>query len=971
MKAREFISEEKTRLDPACWDNKKIGNPKTKVKGGVRVNNCVPAESVDAGRDSMQLSEISTAKLDQYTKAADADYEKATAAGDYKKSFKRASGMMKASGKKIDNDVKALQKARGVAEATEYGIPDSTPGQLPGGAKMTFGEFKKMWPGVILKRPSGGSLAGSVVADVEGWMNNPKSVWEPLQGVAENNMPPPQQSSTQDTSQQAKVRAALEKGLQISDKNDADEVRRKTAQNDKRVQRLGSIAGASPQPIRREGGWDSRGIRAIASIEPDGTIVLARSPNYHDLQSLKQLLAWGGMAGAKLISSHAFKQQQGVAEGVTEARNSLFAFVKQQFPTWPDYVLKDFLYAQAKGIRNQAELDDFLKRNRNDFGKVQWRLEKLPITMDIFTPKTQREIASREGGSSNPMQVPRDAERHALQSQMIQQKGVSAEPIIVAKLSNGYDLIEGWHRTIQHLKEFPQGYTAPAWVGYGATYTSESVDQGVAEVAPGALRAVGGLATAALTGIGGALIGQMFAPFLGAIAGGIAGATGGYKAGAGATDALWDKVVDLFGSKENAEQAAMVHAQAAAAGEKSFEFGGKKYPVTLKPQDAQKLNLEGVAEGSGQSLSVQQLATISDAALDQAYGYGRSTPGNSFGWQANLMSAAYAKKLIDAGVTDIEKISDAIHKGWNVTAQKFVQNPEQFDDTEKLRQAGKLDAKLQQRAKLMKINYAQLDNEEQEKDRVVARALLQAIKGQQGVAEGSLDDIEDTRQFRNAIALAKSQKAIRHAKYGKDTKFYADGTPVTPEETARRAAERKARKQGVAEGWKDVVAGGAMALGALGAVAQTMPDVNVQQVELANKYYNVLVQRAKEDGIKLDTRTLNIIKAKAQDAAAKKTQQSTPQQSFPTQGSERRVAKDAGQFESQGVAEGMFGIDSKTKGAIQNVVAKLSDIPGMWDHAAQTFTDEGMDKLKAVLKNNPKYIKYAVNLTADDFDADL
>jgi hypothetical protein len=35
-----------TRLDPKCWTGKKIGNPKTKVKGGVRVNNCVPAESV-------------------------------------------------------------------------------------------------------------------------------------------------------------------------------------------------------------------------------------------------------------------------------------------------------------------------------------------------------------------------------------------------------------------------------------------------------------------------------------------------------------------------------------------------------------------------------------------------------------------------------------------------------------------------------------------------------------------------------------------------------------------------------------------------------------------------------------------------------------------------------------------------------------------------------------------------------------
>jgi hypothetical protein len=179
--------------------------------------------------------------------------------------------------------------------------------------------------------------------------------------------------------------------------------------------------------------------------------------------------------------------QESVAEGkLNEIRDQLWTWVQSKFPRtqWPEYVQRDFLYQQAKGIRNQAELDDFLKRNRNDFGKVQWRLEKLPITMDIFTPKTQRMIKEREGGSSNPYQVPKDAERHALQQKMIQQKGVSQEPIIVAKLSNGYDLIEGWHRTIQQLKAFPQGYTGPAWVGYGATYTSESVEQGVTEGAP-------------------------------------------------------------------------------------------------------------------------------------------------------------------------------------------------------------------------------------------------------------------------------------------------------------------------------------------------------------------------------------------------------------------------------------------------------------------------------------------------------
>ena len=142
----------------------------------------------------------------------------------------------------------------------------------------------------------------------------------------------------------------------------------------------------------------------------------------------------------------------------------------------------------------------------------------------------------------------------------------------------------------------------------------------------------------------------------------------------------------------------------------------------------------GVAEGTGQQLSVQQLAQISDAALDAAYGYGRSSPGNTFGWQANLKSAAFAKQMIDKGVTDIEAISDAIHKGWNVTAQAFVKNPQMFDDS-KTMAPEKLQAKIAQRQKLMTQQYAQLPEDEKEKDRVVARAMLQAIAGQQGIAE--------------------------------------------------------------------------------------------------------------------------------------------------------------------------------------------------------------------------------------------
>jgi hypothetical protein len=46
MRANEFITEAiKQRLDAKCWKGKhKEG---TKIKGGIRVNNCVPNESVE------------------------------------------------------------------------------------------------------------------------------------------------------------------------------------------------------------------------------------------------------------------------------------------------------------------------------------------------------------------------------------------------------------------------------------------------------------------------------------------------------------------------------------------------------------------------------------------------------------------------------------------------------------------------------------------------------------------------------------------------------------------------------------------------------------------------------------------------------------------------------------------------------------------------------------------------------------
>jgi Domain of unknown function (DUF6321) len=61
MKANEFITEAvKQRLDPKCWKGyKKQG---TKIKGGVRVNNCVPNESVEEAANPAQQAAIAISK---------------------------------------------------------------------------------------------------------------------------------------------------------------------------------------------------------------------------------------------------------------------------------------------------------------------------------------------------------------------------------------------------------------------------------------------------------------------------------------------------------------------------------------------------------------------------------------------------------------------------------------------------------------------------------------------------------------------------------------------------------------------------------------------------------------------------------------------------------------------------------------------------------------------------------------------
>jgi len=176
-------------------------------------------------------------------------------------------------------------------------------------------------------------------------------------------------------------------------------------------------------------------------------------------------------------------------EFITEYRDRMYQYIKSLVPTWPDYVVRDWLYANFARGNVQTNNYSFATLGKDlpgilaDTGlsaDTKWQLvPNMKFTMDMWEPKTLKRLQARAGGSSHStdpeVHIPaRDAERHATQAALAQQQGgVRKEPVIIIKRPNGYELMEGWHRTIQHFKQYPNGYTGPAYVAVARQGVSE------------------------------------------------------------------------------------------------------------------------------------------------------------------------------------------------------------------------------------------------------------------------------------------------------------------------------------------------------------------------------------------------------------------------------------------------------------------------------------------------------------------
>jgi hypothetical protein len=108
---------------------------------------------------------------------------------------------------------------------------------------------------------------------------------------------------------------------------------------------------------------------------------------------------------------------------------------------------------------------------------------------------------------------------------------------------------------------------------------------------------------------------------------------------------------------------------------------------------------------------VEIYASRQDRVLDEIYHYGRSSKG--FGYEANKESAEVVLKLLDNGIYDIEKLSEATHEGWSKVAKTY-------EDPVYQTKPQKREARL----KLANTRYSDLPDNEKEKDRTVAKSLL-------------------------------------------------------------------------------------------------------------------------------------------------------------------------------------------------------------------------------------------------------
>lgn len=158
-------------------------------------------------------------------------------------------------------------------------------------------------------------------------------------------------------------------------------------------------------------------------------------------------------------------------------RKGQYREFRNRFPNLPDYVAHD-IYSNIKNMnQDMINMDQDMIDWLTELNFHKWKLETLELNLHDFCQDTAKRLKEREFGDVNPYQVPRDEERMLLQQAIVKGDGKNEPVILVKGTDNKYELLEGWHRTMNLLKMGKEGasdiqdpYTwnkvrVKAWVG--------------------------------------------------------------------------------------------------------------------------------------------------------------------------------------------------------------------------------------------------------------------------------------------------------------------------------------------------------------------------------------------------------------------------------------------------------------------------------------------------------------------------
>ena len=155
---------------------------------------------------------------------------------------------------------------------------------------------------------------------------------------------------------------------------------------------------------------------------------------------------------------------------------NIYRQMRPFFNRAPDYVFKELFYAHRGFFKTTFEemLDNEVDDEDIDdvfleWADLKWHKKVIDVSINSFTPEVQKLMREREFGSVNLKDVPKDDKRTLVQRQLAAKRsGGNNEPVILLNTSVGYDLLEGWHRTMSILKHEPTGAKLNAWIGYGS-----------------------------------------------------------------------------------------------------------------------------------------------------------------------------------------------------------------------------------------------------------------------------------------------------------------------------------------------------------------------------------------------------------------------------------------------------------------------------------------------------------------------